>query len=234
MFDQTFLFDQVSVFFRGLMLGVVVAAPVGPVGLLCIRRTLHKGLLAGFVTGVGAAFADAFFGAVAAFGVTAALGFLSGLEAEIRLIGGAILLVHALVMLTKKMHVSRDGEASTLNLIGASLSGFFFTISNPITVIGVMAVIAAFAGHLTYWQAATLTGGIFCGSLSWWLFLSAGTFAVRKHFSDSAITWINRGTAILLLVLAAWALYTGMAAKMGYPMIGPDFQKQFALEPIKP
>lgn len=232
--EHIFILDQVSVFLRGLVLGIVVAAPVGPVGLLCIKRTLQNGLLAGVVTGIGAATADAIFGAVAAFGVTAALGLLTGLEAEIRLIGGAILLIHSIVALTKKVTIKREGEASTLNLLGASVSGLFFTISNPITVLGVMAVVATFAGKLTYLQAAVLTGGIFCGSLAWWLFLSGGTFMVRKHFSDKAITWINRSTAILLIILASWALYTGIAAKMGYPMLGPNLQKEFALEPGKP
>jgi threonine/homoserine/homoserine lactone efflux protein len=231
--EDAFILDQISVFFRGLILGVVIAAPVGPVGLLCIKRTLQRGLLAGLVTGGGAATADAIYGAVAAFGVTAALGLLSGLEAEIRLIGGAILMIHSIVALTKKVTINREGEPSTLNLIGAYFSSFFFTVSNPL-MLGAMAVVAAFAGSLSYWQAATLTGGIFCGSLLWWLFLSGGTYLVRKHFSDHAITWINRGAAILLVILASWALYTGVAAKMGYPIIGPHLQKQFALEPIKP
>jgi threonine/homoserine/homoserine lactone efflux protein len=229
-----FFLDELSTFARGLMLGVVVAAPVGPVGLLCIKRTLQKGPMAGIATGGGAAVADGLFGAVAAFGVTAALGLLTGLEAEIRMIGGAILLIHAIVILIKPAVVNRLGESSTMNLIGSAVSGFFFTISNPITIIGVMAVVAAFAGQPSYWQAATLTGGIFTGSLCWWFFLCGLTYLVRKHFSDRAIIWVNRGTAVLLLLLASWALYTGVAAKLGYPMIGPNFQqKQFAFEPVK-
>lgn len=230
-----FFLDEISTFLRGVMLGVVVAAPVGPVGLLCIKRTLQKGPMAGVATGGGAAAADGIFGAVAAFGVTAALGLLAGLEVEIRLIGGLILLIHAIVILVKPAKVDRAGESSTMGLIGSAASGFIFTISNPITVIGVLAVVAAFAGHLGYWQAATLTGGIFTGSMCWWLFLCGLTYLVRKHFSDKAIVWVNRGTAVLLLLLASWALYTGIAAKMGYPIIGPHFQqKQFAFEPVKP
>ncbi len=133
----------------------------------------------------------------------------------------------------KKFTSPKKGETATHHLVGYLASGFFFTISNPITVIGVMAVVAAFAGPLSYWQAATLTGGIFSGSLLWWTFLCGGTFLVRRHFNDKAINAVNRGTAVLLIILASWALYTGVAAKMGYPIVGPHFQKQFAFEPLK-
>lgn len=220
-------FEEVSVFLRGLVLGVVIAAPVGPVGLLCIRRTLQRGLFAGLATGLGAGFADAFFAALAAFGVTAAVETLTGYEKEIRIFGGLFLLIMAVHGLFKKIVIVRESDASVRGLIKAFASGFFITLTNPLTIIGILAVIATFAGHLTYWQAATLTGGIFCGSAAWWLFLSGGVFLIRHHFTDKAITWVNRSTAVLLLVLAAWAIFTGVAAAMGFPMV-PILQKSLA------
>jgi threonine/homoserine/homoserine lactone efflux protein len=222
--DPLFFLDGVSVFLRGLVLGVVVAAPVGPVGLLCIKRTLQEGLPSGVSTGVGAAIADSIYGAIAAFGVTAALSLLTGMEKEIRLFGGLFLLAMALTILFKKVHVARNGISHT-SIIKGVVSGFFITFSNPLTIIGILAVVAAFAGKLTYWQAATLTGGIFCGSLIWWLLLCGGVHLVRRHCSDSTITWINRGTAILLLVLAGWAIFTGIAEELGYTVPGIMVQK---------
>lgn len=215
--EPFFLFDEISVFLRGLVLGVVIAAPVGPVGILCIRRTLEKGLSVGFATGVGAALADAIFAAIAAFGVTAALSLLTGAEKEIRLFGGFFLMVMAIRMFLQKIEMERSGAVSVANIIKAFMSGFVITITNPLTIIGILAVIATFAGHLSYVQAATLTGGIFCGSLAWWLILGGGVFLIRHHFTNNALTWVNRGTSILLLILAIWAIFTGITAYLGMP-----------------
>jgi threonine/homoserine/homoserine lactone efflux protein len=220
--DTLFFFDEISTFFRGVVLGVLVAAPVGPVGLLCIKRTLQRGVWSGLATGLGAALADGIFGIVAAFGVTAVLQWVDDLEKEIRLVGGLILVITALYMLKQHVHVSREGGGtSTRNLIASTISGLMITLTNPLTLIGVLAVVAAFSGPLTFVQAATLTGGIFCGSLAWWVALCGGTFLVRKHFTDNGINWVNRITAVLILLLGGWALYTGAAAVMGYPIIGP-------------
>lgn len=203
-------FDEISVFLRGLVLGVVIAAPVGPVGLLCMKRTLQKGLLTGFATGFGAAFADAFFGAIAAFGVTAAVAWLTGYEKEIRLFGGLLILFMAVHGLMRTITITRNGEESVGGMLRGFVSGFFITLTNPLTILGVLAVVATFAGHLSYWQAATLTGGIFCGSALWWFMLSGGVFLIRHHFSAAALNWVNRITCILLLILGSWALFSGV------------------------
>lgn len=214
-------FDEISVFLRGLVLGVLIAAPVGPVGIMCIRRTLEKGIFAGLATGLGAALADAIFAAIAAFGVTAALSLLTGMEKEIRFFGGLFLMSMAIHMFFKKTVIARSSEISAVGLIKGFMTGFIITFTNPLTIIGILAVIATFAGHLSYVQAATLTGGIFCGSLAWWVLLGGGVFLIRKHFTETALTWINRGTAILLLVLAVWAIFTGVGAYFGLPLLGP-------------
>jgi threonine/homoserine/homoserine lactone efflux protein len=146
---------------------------------------------------------------------------LTGLDKEIRFFGGLFLLAMAIRMMFKKVHMERGNDVSASGLIKSFMAGFFITITNPLTIIGVLAVIATFAGHLSYVQAAILTGGIFCGSLAWWLFLCGGVFLIRGHFTDTALTWVNRGTAILLLVLAGWAIFTGVIAFMGLPMLGP-------------
>jgi threonine/homoserine/homoserine lactone efflux protein len=221
-----FFFDEVSTFTRGLVLGVLVAAPVGPVGLLCVKRTLQGGILSGLCTGMGAAVADTFFGAIAAFGITAALDLMSGMEKQIRVFGGAFLVIMAIVTMMKHVHIVRSKTAPTPHKLASNfVSGLVITLTNPLTLIGVLAVVAAFSGPLLVVQAATLTGGIFCGSAAWWLLLCGGTHAVRKHLNDNVLTWVNRGTALLLLVLGGWALYTGIAALMGYPIWNFHFYK---------
>lgn len=219
--EPFFLFDEISVFLRGLVLGVVIAAPVGPVGILCIRRTLEKGIFVGLATGLGAALADALFAAIAAFGVTAALSLLTGMEKEIRFFGGFFLMVMAIRMFLKKIEMEHTSDVSAAGLIKAVMTGFILTFTNPLTIIGILAVIATFAGSLTYLQAATLTGGIFCGSLAWFVLLGGGVFLIRKHFTDAALTWVNRITAILLLILAVWVIFTGIVAFLGMPILGP-------------
>lgn len=228
--DPLFFFEGVSVFMRGLVLGVVVAAPVGPVGLLCIRRTLQSGIVIGFSTGFGAALADALYGAIAAFGVTAALSLLTGMEKEIRLIGGSLLLIYAIRTLFKRVTFSVATEVTATGIIKGLISGFLITFSNPLTIIGILAVVATFAGHLNYVQAATLTGGIFCGSLAWWLLLSGGVHLIRKHFTENAMNWVNRVTAVLLIILAGWAIFTGIAEELGYPAALPQFNQSSAAQ----
>ena len=89
------MFEEIGVLYRGLVLGLMISAPVGPIGLLCIRRTIQKGLMVGFATGFGAAFADTIFGAVAALGVAAILDFMRHYDIFIRMLGGALLLFGA-------------------------------------------------------------------------------------------------------------------------------------------
>jgi threonine/homoserine/homoserine lactone efflux protein len=219
MLPNLFFFEEVSTFSRGLVLGVVVAAPVGPVGLLCIRRTLQRGIAHGLLTGIGAALADGIFGAIAAFGVTAALQWVANVETEVRIFGGLFLLAMAMYTMVQKVHIDRTNKGtSTRKLLSAMASGLFITLTNPMTLIGVLAVVAAFTGQLTFVQAATLTGGVFCGSAAWWLFLCGGTHLIRDKVNDTAITWVNRSTAVFILILGAWALYTGVGAALGYPV----------------
>ncbi len=211
--------EEISTFMRGLVMGVVVAAPVGPVGLLCIRRTLQSGFLSGLVTGLGAAFADGFFAVIAAFGITAALTLVEGMEKEIRLFGGLFLVVMALATIMRKVHIRRQGgKGGRPSLVAHFMSGLIITLSNPLTIIGVLAVVAAFGGSLDVVRAGTLVAGIFCGSAAWWLALCGGSWLVRSKVGDDAITWINRGTAVLILLLGGWAFYTGLAAILGLPV----------------
>jgi threonine/homoserine/homoserine lactone efflux protein len=216
------LFSEIGVFYRGLVLGLMVAAPVGPIGLLCIRRTIQKGPLSGFATGLGAACADTLFAAVAVLGAVAVLDFMRHYSIFIRIIGGGILLLGAWHTWHDKPKPPVETGRIVQKIIGmaqerwfmgalkAFLSGLAITLTNPATIFGILAIVAAF-GHIeTHLDAGTLISGIFFGSTLWWFLLSGGVTLVRGHFTESRIVWINRITAVALAVLASGAIASGI------------------------
>jgi threonine/homoserine/homoserine lactone efflux protein len=213
------LFEDFGVLWRGLLLGLMVAAPVGPVGLLCIRRTIQKGMLVGFATGFGAAFADAFFSAVAAFGVAAILDLIQNHTQPIYILGGAFLLFVAWHTWHDKPKQPPPNEKEIVvpklgfQLTGvakAMVSSFIITLTNPATMFGILAVVATFGALHGRHEAAIIVLGIFLGSSLWWLMLSGGTALVSRHFTGNTVMWINRVTAVALTPLAVWALVTGV------------------------
>jgi threonine/homoserine/homoserine lactone efflux protein len=219
------LLEEIGVLYRGIVLGLVIAAPVGPVGLLCIRRTLQKGTLVGLATGLGAAFADAVFGAIAVLGVSAVLDFIHHYEASIRLAGGALVLLTAwhtwhdrpkppqpTELVTKVLNLAP--ERSLMGTLRAGISGLVITMTNPLTLFGTLAVVATFGGITRKLEADVLVAGIFSGSALWWLFLSGGVGLLRRHFTEARIITVNRITAIALACLAGLAIFSGIEGYM--------------------
>ncbi len=192
---------------KGFLLGLAIAAPVGPIGLLCIRRTLEYGPGVGFATGMGAAVADTIFGAIAAFGMTAVVAFLTGHEALFRIFGGVFLLGVAY-----KTYYARPALPKTGGLTRDWLSGFTvgltLTLTNPITILACLALFAGvgLSGTLGRSDASLLVLGVFIGSAAWWLTLSSGVSLVRTRMSEDRLVLINRGTAMALAVFGLWAL----------------------------
>ena len=204
----------------------MIAAPVGPVGLLCIRRTLQKGLLIGLFTGLGAALADTIYGAVAAFGVSAILDFIRHYNVLLRLFGGTFLLAvaahtwrdHPRSLPPDENGGTVESKGSLKNQIARTLkafaSGTLITISNPATLFGTLAVVATFGELETQTDAYSLVSGIFTGSALWWTLLSGGVTLIRSRFTDNRMIMVNRITAVALALIALWALASG-AEKIG-------------------
>ena len=203
-----------ATFIEGLIIGFAVAAPVGPIGILCIRRTLHHGPLAGFFSGLGAATADAAYGFVAAFGLTAISGFLLDMETWLRLGGGTFLIW--LGVRAWRSHPSQDQAATTrrgLGLLSGYLATAALTLANPSTILSFLAIFAGLglASQARAWtDASVLVIGVFIGSALWWLFLAFLASIFRQKLSTgSGMKWINRLSALLLagfggfIVLAA-------------------------------
>ena len=208
------MLDEISFFTRGLIIGLMVAAPVGPVGLLCMRRCIQKGFWIAFFTGLGAVVADTFFGSVAAFGITVIREFLINHNNAIRLIGGAFLLFVAWHTWHDKLKEQKS-EPAVSGGVKAFLSGLIITLTNPATIFAMLAVIATFGEVKFGNDAKPLIAGIFAGGLLWWTALVLGIFFVRKHFTESRLTSINRATAIILAIAALWAFISGITGIFG-------------------
>lgn len=219
--------------FKGLAIGLAIAAPVGPIGVLCIRRTFAEGRIAGFVTGLGAATADAMYGAVAAFGLTAISGFLLGFQDPLRVVGGLFLLA-----LGVKTFFARPSAAAPRPQVGgfaaAWLATVVLTLANPATVLSFAAVFAgAGLGQQSYGtaEALAMVSGVFLGSAAWWLFLSSVVERWRRRHPEFAsmapgavggavvtgvtlglasntLRRINQASGVLLFAFGVTALYT--------------------------
>ena len=188
-----------SLFLEGVVIGLAVAAPVGPIGVLCIRRTLAYGHASGFVSGLGAATADAAYGSVAALGLTFVTGLLVDAEAWLRLGGGVFL-----VFLGVKTFLSRPAErpvaAGRGGLPGAYASTLALTLANPSTILSFAAIFASLgAGSADGSSTALLlVPGVFLGSTLWWFVLSGATSLLRAKLPAGALRWVNRLSGAVL------------------------------------
>lgn len=199
---------DLSYFLRGLVIGVSIAAPVGPIGVLCIRRTLVEGRAAGFVSGLGAASADAVYGFMAAFGLTFISTFLIHQQTWIRLIGGLFLLF--LGIRTFRAPVAEQAaETEEHGLLGNYLSIFVLTLTNPLTILSFAAVFAGLgvgAASGDYLAATATVLGVFTGSALWWLTLSVGVSLFRGKFTPRAMLWVNRISGVVIVAFGVAAV----------------------------
>lgn len=196
---------NLPILLKGLVIGFSIAAPVGPIGVLCIQRTLNGGYTSGLFTGLGAATADAAYGLIAAFGLTAVSDFMIAQKFWFGLIGGAFLCFLGIRALLRKSDTTRTTsvEASLIRDYGST---FFLTLTNPMTILFFIGIFSGFdvAGNLDRLStAAFLVLGVFLGSGLWWLSLSTFTGVFRKRFSTGVISIINKvaGTVIILFGL---------------------------------
>jgi len=197
-----------DLFIRGLVIGFAIAAPVGPIGMLVIRRTLAEGRLLGLLTGMGAAVADSLYGCVGAFGLTFISGFLMGYAFWTRLIGGTFL-----IYLGVSTFRSTPKEQSTGNSKARYLTAFastlLLTLTNPATILSFMAVFAGLGLGTDggdYAAAGIVVAGVFTGSAAWWLLLSGGVALVRHKLKPGTLKWINYGSGVFLSAFGIYAL----------------------------
>lgn len=195
-------------FIRGLLIGLSIAAPVGPMGVLVIRRTLAEGRLAGLISGLGIAAGDTIYGALGGYGLTFITGFLINEQFWLRLVGGGFL-----IYLGLKTMLSRPAEKAAQGR-GKGLPGYFgstllLTLTNPLTIISFAAIMAGLgigSSSGNYLSATVLVVGVMFGSASWWLILTTGVSLFRNKIKPGGMVWVNRFSGLIILGFGLLAL----------------------------
>lgn len=195
-----------GLFVRGLVIGLSIAASVGPMSILCIRRTLAEGQLTGLMTGMGIATADGGHALLAAFGVTFITNLMIDYRIWLQLVGGAFLCYLGLrTLLTTPARRSVAGEAGSI--MGAYASTVALTMTNPMTILSFGAIFAGLglAAQGSYSVGGTLVLGVFLGSCVWWLILTTAVASVRERLSDGVLrglNWVSGGAIVAFGALA--------------------------------
>jgi threonine/homoserine/homoserine lactone efflux protein len=195
-------------FLKGVFLGLALAAPVGPINLLCMKRSLEQGRRAGFVTGLGAATADTFYGSIAAFGLTFISDWLEHYKTYLSVMGGVFFFILGLSLIRSKSLPQASRPANDSSIQSTYFSTVLLTLSNPTTVFSFLAAFAAIklntheGDQVQPIYAVFATMGVFVGSMTWWTFLSWISSKFRASLNAKAIRRINIGAGLLLLIFA--------------------------------
>ena len=192
---------------KGAGIGFAVAAPVGPIGMLCIRTTLERGRVAGFAAGLGAAVADAIYGTIGVLGVTAISGYIEAQRFWLELGGGIFVIGFGIHLWVTKPNVGNGNDEIPVSLWADFMKTLVLTLANPSTILTFMAIFAGVPGAAASSMAAVpvIVLGVLLGSAAWWLFLSQGVGFIRHKISDRALQWMNWAAGALLV---AFGIYT--------------------------
>jgi len=200
---------EFTFFLKGIAIGFAMAVPVGPIGIMCIRKTLTEGRLRGLVIGLGAATADLFYGCVAAFGLTFISDTLDSQRIWIRLVGGALLLFLGIrTFRAQPTDPKSKIKIHSSGMLGSYLYTLLLTLTNPLTVFAFIAVFAALGLGigLSIFSASVLVAGVFIGSGLWFLLLSSGVILFRKKLDLVGLRWVNRIAGILIIISGVIAI----------------------------
>jgi threonine/homoserine/homoserine lactone efflux protein len=201
-----------SLLLRGLVIGFSIAAPVGPIGVLCISRTLAGGLISGLISGLGAATADAIYGCVAGFGLTFLSSFLIQQKMWLSMVGGLFLCYLGLRTFLAKP-AEQSSSAPSAGSIGAYASTFVLTLTNPMTILSFTAIFAGLgigSVQRNYLSAAAIVLGVFTGSSLWWLVLTIGVSTIRSKFNPQRLRWVNRVSGAVISGFGVLALMSAV------------------------
>ena len=200
---------DISLFVRGLVIGLSIAAVVGPMSVLCMQRTVRSGLLYGLVSGLGIATADGIYGSIAAFGLTVIATFLVHQQFWIRLIGGLFLIYLGIKSMLTKPSERAATASKTSNFLGAYASTLLLTLTNPLTILSFAVVFAGIGlgGSKNSVSSAVLVVlGVFLGSALWWCLLTGGISLLRGKFTPAGLLWINRISGGVIAIFGVLAL----------------------------
>jgi threonine/homoserine/homoserine lactone efflux protein len=195
------------IFIKGIFIGFAMAVPIGPIGIICIRKTLTEGRLRGLIIGFGAATADLLYGSVAAFGLTIVSDMLISQRIWIRLVGGLLLLFLG-AKTFRAQPANPKFHIHSSSILRSYLTTVFLTLTNPLSIFAFIAVFAALGlGYdLSNFSAAALVAGVFIGSSLWFLLLSSGVTLFRKKLEISGLRWVNRIAGSLIIISGVIAM----------------------------
>lgn len=205
---------MVILFFEGAALGFAISAPVGPINLLCMRRSLTHGKRVGLLTGLGAATGDAFYGAVAAFGLTAISDFFLQYQGYFQIFGGILFFAMGIKIISTPPETNINDNVKMLTGKTAFISTFFLTMTNPATILAFLTAFASIKFVTTTTGAlhsTAITAGVFLGSAAWWLILSQLSASFATRLSVKKLKQINQGAGVLLLLFGGFLLSRGIS-----------------------
>ena len=197
-------------FLKGLIIGFAMAVPIGPIGVMCIRKTLAEGHTRGLIIGLGAATADSLYSCIAAFGLTFISDVISTQHFWLRLVGGGLLLFLGLKTFLAKRKVPAI-PSDNKGMLRSYATAFFLALTNPVTIFAFVAVFAAFGlGYrLNISSAFILVVGVFTGSCLWFLSLGYVATLFREKLDAGGLTWVNRISGVLI-ILSGIAAFVGL------------------------
>lgn len=196
----------ILLFIRGIIIGLAVSVPMGPIGVLCVQKTINKGRKHGMISGFGAAFADTVFAVIAVFSLTMTKNFLIQYRVELQVLGVVILLILGLKIFFSNpvAQIRKRARSSRSGVFGDFLSVFFLTLSNPLTIIFFGATLAAVGSHASenyLLSQLILVGGISTGATAWWVSLTSFVNIFRHRFRLKQLWWINKISGSVIVVL---------------------------------
>jgi threonine/homoserine/homoserine lactone efflux protein len=196
----------IILFTKGFLVGLLASIPLGPAGVLCIQRTLNRGRLAGFFSGIGVALADTIFAVTAIFSLAAVQDWIAGKEIYLQLLVGVVVVsVGIKIVLTNPIAQLRMRGKQQHNLLGDLASLFFLSI-NPVNLLPVLFLVGLFKINASdLWRESTAIVGVMTGALTWWFIISTTISHYRKYFKLRQMWWINKLSGAIIFLLGAVA-----------------------------
>lgn len=199
---------------HGLIIGILVSAPMGPVGVLCIQRTLNKGRWAGFFTGVGAAFSDVFYCLLTGLGLSFIIDFIEANQSILQVLGSIVLVIFGIYLIKKNpegtLKTSKDRK---MNYTQDFITGFLFTFSNPLILFLIIGLFTRFnfmSPDYEYFHYVAGFVSIFIGAILWWFVITFFVNAVRAHFNLKSMKMVNRIIGIIILMMSVFGFVMGI------------------------
>ncbi len=201
---------SIELFLKGILIGLMVSIPLGPIGVLCIQRTLNKGRRSGFISGLGAASADTIFSLIAGLGITFVISFIEANHIYFQIIGGILVMTLGVsIFYTNPIRELRLQRMNRNKLSQDFLSVFLLTITNPMAIFFFLAIFAGIniaAGPMRILPLGSMVGGVFAGAVTWWFLLSTLVNFFRHRFRLRIIWWMNKVAGVIIFILGFAAL----------------------------